>query len=466
MVKEKRVKKPYEPGDMTFGKFLAWVIRDVPRVIQVVVSGFIVIYATSALGMDALLVGTILMVSKIFDGVTDLIAGYIVDNTKTKMGKGRPYEFFMLGLWVCTWLCFAVPPQFSNTMKCVWLFVAYTFANSICATFINANATAYMVRAFRKQEDYVKLTSFGGIITIGGVIIFNVVFPMLTAKVMYEPAGWSKLLFILAIPMSILGMMRFIFVKEEVDVDAAVGSDRVKLSDILKVLKTNKYIWIVSLVTLCGALFSGLGALNYLCIVTFGDTSMAGVLSIFNILAMITMVFYPMLLKKMTIKQLICFTLLFNIPGGICYYIAGTSVPLLAVAGVCCGIASLPLNYMSGLLVIDCAMYNEYKGLGRMEGTLGAVNGFANKIGGALASFIAGAILSLGGYVGTAGANQTPGAVAMVKFLAGGMPVVMTVVLIIAFMFYNLDKHKAEYEAVVMERREAVKSANQQVVEE
>ena len=118
MGKAEKIKKAYEPGDMTTGKFFAWVVRDIPRVIQVVAMGTIVVYATSALGMNAALVGTLLMVSKIFDGITDIIAGYIVDNTKSKWGKGRPYEIFMLLLWFSTWVCFSVPESFSTTAKC------------------------------------------------------------------------------------------------------------------------------------------------------------------------------------------------------------------------------------------------------------------------------------------------------------------------------------------------------------
>ena len=109
--------------------------------------------------------------------------------------------------------------------------------------------------------------------------------------------------------------MRFVFIKEVVDVDAAVGGgDRVTLKDMLTVIKSNKYIWIVSLIYLFAALFSSIGAITYYCIVTFGDTAMAGTLSIFNIIPMVTMAFYPLLMKKLSVKQLIMIMLLFNIP--------------------------------------------------------------------------------------------------------------------------------------------------------
>ena len=451
-----KVKNVKEPGNLTFCKFFAWVSRDVSRVIQIVVMGAITVYATSALHMNVALVGTLLMATKLVDGVTDLIAGYIVDNTKTKWGKGRPYELFVLGLWFFTWLCFSVPESFSTVVKCIWIVIAYTVAQSICLTFLNSNATVYMVRSFKNEKDYVTLASWGGMVTIVGVIIFNIIFPMLEAKIMYDAAGWSRMIAMLAIPLTIIGIMRFVFIKEVVDVDAAVGGgDRVTLKDMLTVIKSNKYIWIVSLIYLFAALFSSIGAITYYCIVTFGDTAMAGTLSIFNIIPMVTMAFYPLLMKKLSVKQLIMIMLLFNIPGGILYYIANGSFGMLALATAFTGIASLPLNYMGNLMVIECATYNEYCGLQRMEGTLNSITGFANKIGGALASFIVGVMLAMGGYDGSLGVNESASAKSMITFMTGGMPIIMTVVLIVSLWFYTLDKHKEEYEAVIMERREA-----------
>lgn len=47
-------------------------------------------YATDVLQLNAGLVGTLLLVSKLFDGVTDLVAGFLVDRTNTKLGRRGP----------------------------------------------------------------------------------------------------------------------------------------------------------------------------------------------------------------------------------------------------------------------------------------------------------------------------------------------------------------------------------------
>lgn len=69
--------------------------------------GYATFYCTDVLQLAPALVGTLFMVSKIFDSFTDIVAGFIVDRTQTRWGKGRPYEIFMLFLWLSTWLLFS-----------------------------------------------------------------------------------------------------------------------------------------------------------------------------------------------------------------------------------------------------------------------------------------------------------------------------------------------------------------------
>ncbi len=99
-------KKEKNPEKLGVLKFWGWQMRAVSAGSIVVVMGYLSIFCTNTLMMSPALVGTLLMASKIFDGVTDLIAGYVIDKTHTKLGKARPYEFCVIGVWLCTWLLF------------------------------------------------------------------------------------------------------------------------------------------------------------------------------------------------------------------------------------------------------------------------------------------------------------------------------------------------------------------------
>ena len=60
-------------------------------VVYVLLSAFVMIYLTDTAGLNAGVVGTLMMVSRLFDGFSDIIFGALLDRTNTRMGKARPW---------------------------------------------------------------------------------------------------------------------------------------------------------------------------------------------------------------------------------------------------------------------------------------------------------------------------------------------------------------------------------------
>lgn len=79
--------------------------------------------------------------SKLVDGVTDVFAGYIVDKTHSKLGKGRPYELCIIGTWVCTYLMFAASPEWADMTKYIWVVSMYIMVCAVFNTLLNAGKT-------------------------------------------------------------------------------------------------------------------------------------------------------------------------------------------------------------------------------------------------------------------------------------------------------------------------------------
>lgn len=81
---------------------------------------YVTFFSTDYMGIPVGTVGIIIMLSKIFDGFTDIVAGYLIDNTKSKLGKGRPYDLAILGYAGCTILLFGAPKMGINA-SCIYL---------------------------------------------------------------------------------------------------------------------------------------------------------------------------------------------------------------------------------------------------------------------------------------------------------------------------------------------------------
>lgn len=451
MSKEKKEKNPNKLGA---GTFLLWCGNGTSMAVQSVVLGLLTIYCTNALGMDAMLVGTILMFSKLIDSVTDLCAGYLVDRTNTKIGRGRPYDLCILGLWLFTWLLFTVPASLSTPVKCAWIFICYALCQSVFRTFLTAAGTPYMVRAFNNEQKYVKISSLGGLLTTCVIMVFNVITPMLYANIISDAAGWSRLIGFFAIPMTIIGMLRFFFIPEKYVVEDT-KEQRATFKEVLSLLKGNKYIYIIAILQIAVGMAGSLGVAGYYFLYIVGNVAISGVISLFSIVAMLSLIFYPMLLKKISTKQLIEFSLLVSIPYGIIGFIAKDNLTLLAIQGVLMGFVTLPASYMSGLLIIDCADYNEYKGHPRMEGSFGSISGFAYKVGGALATFVSGGLLSLCGFNGAA-SEQPASAIMAIRACNSLVPMLFFLTAAAAMHFYDLDKKKPEIAEELAKKREAL----------
>ena len=60
------------------------------NVVYAFIAFFVMIYLTDTVGLNPGIIGTLIMVARIFDGISDIFFGSLIDKTHTKMGKARP----------------------------------------------------------------------------------------------------------------------------------------------------------------------------------------------------------------------------------------------------------------------------------------------------------------------------------------------------------------------------------------
>lgn len=433
----KRIKNP--DNKLGFGKLLLWQTSSVSVALSTLVLGFVTIYCTDTLGLEPVLVGTLFMVSKFVDGVTDVVAGFIIDRTQTRWGKGRPYEIFMVFLWLSTWLLFSCPVGFSTVAKCVWIFFMYVFMNAVCTTFLNGNNVVYMVRAFKSKEQQVKLTAYGSFFTMGAGLAFNIIFPMAMARIATSAAGWSRLIGMMAVPLTLLGLIRMLTIKEQYHSEEMTGTEKLRLSDIMALARINKPMMLVSAARFLQNAVAGMGVGVYYWTYIIGNVSLMGVTAIATVLGLPLAFLMPSMRRKMGMKKMVIYGFAFSALGYLLIFFAGGNMTLVIVAGLITSIGVVPFTMMFNIFIVDCADYNEFKGIPRMEGTMGSLTGLAGKIGSAFGGFILGILMSLSGYDGTA-AVQTDAALLMIRMLASIVPLIIFAVIILLLRKYSLDE--------------------------
>lgn len=438
--------KAANPDHVPFGKLVAWQMRPISLGAVTIITMYLSLYCTDTLGMRAALVGTLLMASKIFDGVTDIFAGWLIDNTKTKWGKARPYELSIIGVWICMFALFAMSDTWSMVTKSIWLFIMYTLIFSVFSTLLNAAETPYIIRAFKTPMAVTKVSAYGGIIVTLGSMVVSVSFPILVGTLGTSAAGWRKLIAMYAIPLVCLGLLRFLFVKEETDAVEENKEEKVKVKDILHVITSNKYVWLMGIACMVPLLVTGMSANTYYFTWIVGDIGKLSTIQMVGMLSLFVIVLFPTLMKKFSAMQLIGATAVISIAGYIICFFAGTNIPLLIVGFFLASLITLPTSYMKSPIIMQISDYNEQNGQPRMEATMSAVANFLNKIGSAFGSFLLGIMLDAGGYDGKLDV-QPDGAITMIRLLFSFVPAAFMVVVVICTIgFRPLDKFSKEKE--------------------
>lgn len=449
--------KPTRDDALPGGKLLAWAGAGVSAAANFIVLGYLAIYCTDTLGLSPAIVGVLIFVSALCNGVGGLIAAFIVDRSpETRWGKARPYEFAVIGTWLFTWILFSTPAGLPEAGRIAWVFVAFLAINVIFDTLLRANDTLYLARAFSGRRVYAKVTTRSGIVTTIGSIILSIALPMLLNAAGKSPVGWSVAIGVVALPLALIGMSRFLFVKERYTT-SDTGAPPVKIRDIARALRTNKWIIALACMQLFAAAITGSNVAAYYFRYIVGNLGLQGFLSLFGILILPSVLLLPVLMKRLAISQIIMFGAVSGIIGSVIFAFAGGNLVVLVIGSIFSGLALLPISYLIGVLILDLCTYNESLGNRRLESTLGAIVGIFQKVGQGAAGAFVGFILASAGYDGTAD-TQSDGAMIAINSLYSWFPASLFAIIFITMLIYmrferNILPHAQE---VVDERRRSL----------
>lgn len=449
------------------GKFFAWKSSDITSAgIFLIVGTYMTMFCTDFLGMSPLVVGNILLISNIIDFITDLIAAFLIDNTKTKWGKARPYELGAIGMTVCTTLIFITPVGWSQTLKIIWVFSMYTFLYGVFNTVRTAANVPYLIRAFDNDRDLIgKVSSYGGFVTTMGSMVISLSFPKLMASLATSQGGWATLILIYMIPLTVLGALRFIFVKENPEIDAGQIRDKVRLKDIWAMMRKNGYAWLYMLIMFLFQTIQSINVLSYYFKYIVGDVSLTGTLSIMSFIIMPIMFLFPVLMKKLTPAQIIGLGAIVSCAGCVINFFAKDNMVLLIVGSIVTAFAMLPISYLGNMIQMDLCTYNQHLGLPRMDASISAIfNGFGTQLGQGFGGWVLGIALTAAGYIASEGdtvVTQPDSAILMIRLLYSIIPLVLMAILAaVAFMISKLSRRIPEIEAELKQKEETSESEN------
>ena len=228
-----------------FGEKIAYGLGDAGcNFIWTTVGMFLTVYYTDSVGIAAGVVGTIMLLTRLLDGLSDLVMGNIVDHTHTRWGKARPWVGLMapfMGLGLI--LLFNVPGSLSGSGKIAYAAVTYVLLAVVIYTACNLSYGTMMSYMAPDQQDRTMLSSVRFFCTWIAVLII-----IYTANGLIESMGYRGMSILFGIVGAALIFVTFFFCKERTTGDAAEKKDDdVPVTKALGLLFKNKYFIFVAL---------------------------------------------------------------------------------------------------------------------------------------------------------------------------------------------------------------------------
>ena len=242
--------------------------------LNAVLATYLNVYYTDVLNLTPLWGGLFLTVfpiaSKIIDAITNVIMGQIIDRTKTKEGKARPWLFLSAFLVPLTGVLLFTVPESSDTVKALWVMISYNLFYSFAYTIFNMSHNLMVPLSTRDGTARGGLSVFNQITTImmSGILV-ALVFPMVIMPMIgVDKSKWITLMSIIAIAALPLTLLEYFFTKERVTEEASEAGEETKISfgRQLRMLFTDKYMilmYIYFLVYTIGTTLKNLGLVYY-----------------------------------------------------------------------------------------------------------------------------------------------------------------------------------------------------------
>ena len=131
------------------------------NVVYAFLSSFVMIYLTDTVGLNPGIVGTLIAVSKLFDGLTDIFFGSMIDKTHSKLGKARPWMLYgYIGCAITLVGIFAIPMGMSEFAKYAWFLICYTLLNAVFYTANNIAYSALTALVTKNSAERVEMGSY------------------------------------------------------------------------------------------------------------------------------------------------------------------------------------------------------------------------------------------------------------------------------------------------------------------
>ena len=425
---------------------------------------FLQVFYTDVLGINAALVGTMFLISRVVDAFTDTAMGRIADKTKaTKNGKFKPWLLRACGpVALASFLMYQTfITDAPMALRVVYMFVTYLLWGSVCYTAINIPYGSMASVMSSEADNRAALSTFRGLGSMIPQIVVGVVMPMFLYTTLEDGtkianAGMFPVIALVTALLAVAGYIACYFMCTE-RIKPAEGAN-VSFGQTLKALAGNRALIGIALVYICflGAQMMNQTISNYIFKDYFSNTMGLTIMNAAGFAPAIILapLAVPMSRKFGKREVGIFASVLGTVAFGTLFFMKTTNMWVYVIINIV-GLLGFGLfNLIIWAFVTDVIDDQEVRTGKREDGTIYSVCSFARKLGQAIASALGGWSLAWIGYVEGSTTGQSEAVIDGIYNIATLVPTVLYLLVgVFLFFLYPLSKKKVEENIAILKAR-------------
>lgn len=416
------------------------------NVVMGITTAVLTLFYTDYAGVSVAVVGLAMLISRVFDGTSDVIMGVIVNKTKSKWGKARPWVLWMAVPYaLCTISMFCIP-QSTETVQFWYIFVTYNLCTTVCYTAINVpygTLSTLMTRSSHERDMLsvirMALSPFGKIIAV--------TFTLPIVKLFGDDqAAWIKVMSIWCVIAVGLLIICFANCKETVRFEVQQQAQpKVTAGRSLKALLSNPYFWatlILWAVTCIHTTIIGTD-LPYYCKYVLGNDELYSFIYTAEIVSLIVgALACPLLLRRFNKRDLSLLGCVIVVAAQALIMLHPNSFSWIMTMTIIRSLGQAPLTSVVFGMMGDVVEYGQWKSHIRQESLIFGAGSLGFKVGTGVTSAIMTMLLEGAGFLSstTGGAVQPESAKEMIATIFYWGPILVWAIAIVVLLLYRLDK--------------------------
>lgn len=376
------------------------------NVVYAFLSSFVMIYLTNTVGLNPGIVGTLIAVSKLLDGVTDIFFGSLIDKTHSKMGKARPWMLYgYIGCAITLVAIFAIPTNLGQFAQYAWFLIAYTLLNAVFYTANNIVYSALTALITKNSAEQVEMGSYRFMFAFATSLLIQSITLGAVTALGGGAAGWRTVAIIYAIIGLIVNTLSVFSVKELPESELVDTNDKKEIEQdekynlvqAAKLLAGNKYYMMICGTYILQQIYGAMISMGtYYATYILGNQNLFGVFSwAVNIPLIIALVFTPTLVAKwsgMYKLNVLSYSLatvaraLVAVAG----YMGSGNVPLMLLFTAVAALGQGPWQGDMNAVIAACSEYTWLTKHKRVDCTMYSCTSLGVKLGGGLGTAITG----------------------------------------------------------------------------